>query len=221
MNSKCDSGDNGSGSISPCNRDGSESNVADKFAQDFTGRHSPLWDDEIDAGIAKPKPRSRTGWPLLTMRFTVRAGLWLVPLLFAVILIVELPAEIRFRSNVSAMNRRAGRLGGAVFHGRRAFQHRVSVWFHGKDISDDSMAEIVSIVRECQSRGLRGEHLSLDLSGTRVGDDGIKLLVGVSVLQTVSIRDTNVTEEGSDLLRRSLPNTLIDDGPMFPHETND
>jgi hypothetical protein len=114
------------------------------------------------------------------------------------------------------VNQRARELGGGVSNGRREFRSRVGAWFHGKEITDHTMPEIVSIIRECQRRGLGGAHLGLDLSRTSVGDDGIKLLHAVRGLEVVSIRDTNVTKNGVDALRRALPKTHVDAWPIYP-----
>jgi hypothetical protein len=78
------------------------------------------------------------------------------------------------------------------------------------------MPEIVSIIRDCQSRGLGGAHLRLDLCRTSIGDEGIKLLHSVPRLELVLIRDTNVTKAGVDALRSSLPKTHVDAWPIYP-----
>jgi hypothetical protein len=80
------------------------------------------------------------------------------------------------------------------------------------------MPEIVSIIRECQARGLGGAHPGLDISRTSIGDDGIKLLHGVTGLELVLIRDTNVTKDGVDSLRRALAGTHVDARPIYPVE---
>ena len=188
-----------------------------KLVQGDTRRTSGLWDDEIDGSSSKPSDYSPTGLTSVRPRVWIGAGACLVELLLLAALVgPELVQELRFQDKVSVVNQRARRLGGGVSNGRRAFRFHVGAWFHGREITDRAMPEIISIIRECQSRGLGSAHLSLDLSRTSVGDAGIKLLHAVPGLEFVSIRDTNVTKEGVDSLRRALPKTLVDAWPIYP-----
>jgi hypothetical protein len=197
-------------------RHGLDSVVVKKLGEDDT-RTSDLWDNEIDGGSPKPSHDLPTSKVSIRPRVAIGAVGCLIPLvLFAAFLARELGRDLWFHSQVSIVNQRARRLGGGVGTGRRAFRDHVGAWFHGKEIIDLAMPEIVSIIRECQSRGLGGAHLSLDLSRTSVGDDGIRLLHSVAGLEMVSIRDTNVTKDGVDSLRNSLPNTHVDARPIYP-----
>jgi hypothetical protein len=177
-----------------------------------------LWDDEIDGWSAKPPSRSSIGI-LSILGWSAVAAMGCVPLMVLVAIFAHgtrlTPQEREFRRNLSAVNQRATRLGGRVSNGRRDFRHHVGAWFHGEEITDRAMPEIVSIIRECQARGLGGAHLSLDISRTSIGDDGIKLLHSVTGLDMVRIRDTNVTKDGVESLCRALPRTFVDAWPIY------
>jgi hypothetical protein len=179
---------------------------------------SGLWDEEIDGEPFKPDRRSPGGKSARRSRVTLIV--WTVclasSLLLALIMAAELVERSLFWGPVSAVNRRASSLGGGVRNGRRAFHYHVMVWFHGKVIDDRAMPEIVSIVRECLARGLGETHLSLDLHGTSVGDEGLRLLRGVAGLKSISIWDTKVTERGVQSLQESLPSTDMDARPPGP-----
>jgi hypothetical protein len=174
---------------------------------------SGLWDDAVDGGSLKPSKKSRPGR---------RWAFWLMTcacsflLLFAVLTACSVIDDIMFQSKLSAVNQRAKRLGGGVSNGRRHFRYHVGAWFHGGEITDQSMPQIISIIRDCQSRGLGGAHLSLSLDRTRVGDNGIALLRDVVGLESVSLRETKVTKEGVDSLQKSLRDTQIDAWPISP-----
>jgi hypothetical protein len=178
---------------------------------------SGLWDDEIDGGSPKSSHDASTRLISAPWFVAIGAGGCLAPLLLiAAILGRETAREREFDSHLSAVNRRAWRLGGGVSNGRRSFRYHVGAWFHGKEITDRFMPEIISIIGECQSRGLGGAHLGLDLSRTSIGDEGIALLHSVHGLETVLIRDTDVTEAGVDSLQRALPETRVDAWPIDP-----
>lgn len=181
--------------------------------QEDTQRDSGLWDREIDAPAEKP-PHLRADRKVPRYKWMAGLAIVCVMLMFMIQLGGELVAEFRFISNLSAVNERARKLGGGVSNGRRAARYHVGIWLHGKDITDKAMPEIVAIVRECQARRLGGRHLSLDLSRTGVGDDGVKLLHGVSGLESVSVRETDVTSEGVRSLRKAMPRTFIEAEPI-------
>jgi Leucine-rich repeat (LRR) protein len=50
---------------------------------------------------------------------------------------------------------------------------------------------------------------SLDLEGTRIGDEGIEHLHGISSLEFVSLRTTAVTREGITNLKKALPKIVV------------
>jgi hypothetical protein len=191
-----------------------------RLGQGNAQRSSGLWDDEIDGRSPKRPHDSPIRMVSAALRLAIGVGgclvlLWLLGAF--VVRGVRGPAEGReFQKNLGAVNQRARELGGGVSNGRRAFRYRVGAWFHGKEITDHTMPEIVSIIRDCQSLGLGGAHLELDLSRTSIGDDGIKLLHAVPGLEVVSIRDTNVTKNGVDSLRSALPGTQVDAWPIYP-----
>jgi hypothetical protein len=189
--------------------------VVEKCGDKNVLRKSDLWDDEIDGRSSK----SSHEHPILfaSGRFLLAmgaCGFFILFLLFALLLGRDMADELEFHNNLWAVNRRAQSLGGGVSNGRRAFRRHVGAWFHGKEITDRAMPEIVSIIRDCQSRGLGGAHLSLDISRTSISDDGIKLLHSVPGLDSVSIRDTNATNDGVVSLQRVLPRTHVDAWPI-------
>lgn len=175
------------------------------------GTRPGLWDDAVDGDVPKSSRAPRTGkrWG-----FWLGAGFWALALLFGVFVALGLEAELRFRREVAAVYQRACLLGGGVSNGRRDDARHVTVWFVGQKITNQSLPGILSIIRECQSRGL-GAHLSLELDNSNVDDDGIALLRGVRSLEAISLHNTKATKEGVNSLRRSLSNTVIDDWPIF------
>jgi hypothetical protein len=184
---------------------------------------SGLWDAEIDGSTPKSSYECPISVIPARVWIAVGAGGCLVPLLFlAAILFLArgTPQDRDFHENLYAVNQRAQKLGGGVSNGRRAFRYHVGAWFHGKEITDRDMPEIVTIIRDCQSRGLGGAHLGLDISRSSIGDNGIKHLHSVQGLETVSIRDTNVTKDGVELLRKALPRTHVDAWPIYPAGSN-
>ena len=175
---------------------------------------SALWDAEIDGEAVRSWRRTLQSKGSRVPRAVI--GVLGLMSLTAFVILADLPHEIRFHRDLIAVNRRAQQLGGGVSRGRRDFQSHVGAWFRGKALDDRAMLEVVSIVRECQSRGLGGPHLSLDLDGTGVTDEGIRLLHGVSGLQSISILDTAVTTDGADRLRRAQPGTAVYARPPEP-----
>jgi hypothetical protein len=199
-------------------RDLERNRLVGGYGQDFWREKmrtpTGLWDNEVDGDRLKPSKKSLAG---RRRALWLAVGLWLVAfLVFAVTWGGDLAEEIRFQNNLSAVSQRARSLGGGVSNGRRRFRYHVGAWFHGKEITDRAMPEIVSIIRDCQTRGLGGPHLSLELDGTSVGNEGVALLRGVRGLKVIGLRDTRVTREGVYALRTSLPKTLIDAWPIHP-----
>src|SRR5262249_12653648 len=108
---------------------------------------SGLWDDEIDGRSPKPSYDSSTGMFSVRPWVWIGASVWLVELLLVAALSgPALVQEIRFQNKLSVVNQRARRLGGGVSNGRRAFRYHVGAWFHGEEITDRAMPEIVSII---------------------------------------------------------------------------
>jgi hypothetical protein len=194
--------------------------VSKKLGEEDVGANSRIWDVELDGVASKPSRLSPAGVVSVRTWMGIGAGgclVFVAEILFLVAIVSRgTPQDREFHAKLSAVNQRARGLGGGVSNGNRAFRYQVGAWFHDKEVADWVMPEIISIIRECQSRGLGGDDLSLDLSGTSVGDDGIGLLHSVQGLRFVRIRDTNVTKDGVDSLRRALPKTQVDAWPIYP-----
>lgn len=170
-----------------------------------------LWDVEIDGAVSKRDGPGPTGKISARSRVKifVQAMCLALILLGTLLVVVGAIDFIRFGQSIASVNQRASRLGGGVTNGRREYREHVTVWFHGKEIDDRAMPEILSIVRECVARGFDDPSLSLDLDGTDIGDEGIRYLHDIAGLDSIWLSDTRVTDRGIMALRASLPNTAI------------
>jgi hypothetical protein len=111
-----------------------------------------------------------------------------------------------FQAKLDSLKSLVRPLGGHATNGRRSAEDRLGLSFHGANVSDDDLRQIVEIAQVAWKQGY-WRQIDLDLNGTRVTDDGLRQLLALDrKIETIDLRGTQVTSEGVAWLKQSRPN---------------
>lgn len=151
-------------------------------------------------------------------RFTAtdrfKSALGLAFLLLAMLIVLLCAGVVwdqrEYGRNLESLRELAKPIGGLVGSGRRASSLHLGLYFHGPEITDERLPQILQVVRAADDQK-RWRRVFLDLDGSSVTDDGLRELLKLEVeLDSLSLGKTNVTPEGVEKLRRERPSWKIE-----------
>ncbi len=190
--------------------------------------NDPLFDattdvPALDQRSNKSHPKEKTSTSVSKLRGFLFAGFVFLSVACVGLIILSLLDELAFRRRVGAFDQRMKQFDGGFSTGRREVSRHVMAWTHDPAVTDAQMSAIAEILKEWQRGGWSPE-LSLDLSRTSVGDQGLKTLRELKTLEALYLKDTRVTATGVVDIRSAIPRVRIEwdnEEPSNPRHSGD